>query len=289
MAPPARRAAAAADRPGLRIRYAKRGRLRFASAPRPRPGAGTGAAAGADADGVLGRVHPAPEDLLPRRGPAGAASEAEYVETAWRCGGTRRPSGPLSTPRCPPDVAVLECVEAADGGGSLADRRVLGLGAVDLPAAGFADLCARRGEVPGCRPGHGGEADQERAPRHRCPCPGGPAPPRSRRAGCAILHMVVRQVTPTRPTRRTCWPPLALRPPLPPGPCVRRKAGWTATPGRWPIRSIQTARRAPAARVGGLSSDRAGPQAVRPSRDTSSRRAAHRTIRPPPPASPSHR
>src|SRR5689334_13410223 len=60
----------------------------------------------------------------------------------------------------------------------------------------------------------------------------------------------------------TCWPPWLPSPTCarrrPHGPCVRRRAGST-TPGPWPIRSVPTVRRAPAARGSTLRSDRRRP------------------------------
>ena len=82
------------------IRYAKRGRLRFASPPRLRPHPRAGAAAGAGADGVLGRVQPAPEDLLPRRG---ARPAPPARRSTWRSA--------LSV-RCDPE-AVRAALDAA--------------------------------------------------------------------------------------------------------------------------------------------------------------------------------
>src|SRR4051794_41868257 len=87
--------------------------------------------------------------------PTGAASEAEYVEIGLA--ERRDPEAVRAAldAALPPDVAVLECVEAAEGGGGLADR---------------IDAAAWRG---------GG-------PRGRPPGPGGgaaPVPPRGRRRG----------------------------------------------------------------------------------------------------------
>src|SRR4051794_41265628 len=54
--------------------------------------------------------------------PTGAASEAEYLEIGLA--ERRDPEAVRAAldAALPPDVAVLECVEAAEGGGSLADR-----------------------------------------------------------------------------------------------------------------------------------------------------------------------
>ena len=69
--------------------------------PRPRPHARARAAPGPGADGVLGRVQPAPEDLLPRRRADRCGQRGRVPgDRAVASGATPRRSGPPWTPRC---------------------------------------------------------------------------------------------------------------------------------------------------------------------------------------------
>ena len=125
----------------LRIRYAKRGRLRFAS---HRDLARTLERALRRAQVPMAfsaGFSPHPKISYLGAAPTGAASEAEYLEIG--VADALRPRGAAgrpSTPRCPTDVAVLECVEAGEGTGSLADRIDTSVWRVELPGVVLADL-----------------------------------------------------------------------------------------------------------------------------------------------------
>ena len=72
--------------------------------------------------------------------PTGAASEAEYLEigVAIRCDPDELREALDAA--LPPDVAVLEVVEAAEGTGSLADRIDTSVWRVELPGLTLAEL-----------------------------------------------------------------------------------------------------------------------------------------------------
>jgi len=106
----------------LRLRYAKRGRLRFAS---HRDLARTLERALRRAQVPMAfsaGFSPHPKISYLGAAPTGAASEAEYVEIGLsaRCD-PEAVRGALDA-ALPAEVAVLECVEAGEGTGSLADR-----------------------------------------------------------------------------------------------------------------------------------------------------------------------
>ncbi len=202
----------------LRIRYAKRGRLRFAS---HRDLARTLERALRRAQVPMAfsaGFSPHPKISYLGAAPTGAASEAEYVEigVAERC--DPEALRLALDAALPPDVAVLEVVEAGEGTGSLADRIDTSVWRVELPGVVLADLApavekflasdvvtvAKRTknglrDVDARAAVVGASADEE--------------------AGCAILHMVVRQVTPAvRPddVLAALAAVADLRPPLPP-------------------------------------------------------------------------
>ena len=180
----------------LRIRYAKRGRLRFASPPRPRPHAGAGAAPRAGADGVLGRVQPAP-----RRSPTSARRPpARRARRSTSRSGLSVRCDPEAVRAAldaalPEDVAVLECVEAGEGTGSLADRIDTSVWRVELPGVTLAELqpaveafLASDVVTVAKRTKNGlKDIDAREAVTSASA---------AEEAGCAILHMVVRQLTP---------------------------------------------------------------------------------------------
>ena len=87
----------------LRIRYAKRGRLRFAS-HRDLARALERALRRAQVPMAFSAgLHPAPEDLLPRRGPdRGGQRGGVPGDRAGRARATPRRCAPRWTPRCPP-------------------------------------------------------------------------------------------------------------------------------------------------------------------------------------------
>jgi len=191
----------------LRIRYAKRGRLRFTSHrdiqrafERALRRAGVPMAFSAG-------FSPHPKISWAGAAPTGTASEAEYVEIA-----VTAPLDPHALrialdAALPPDLDILEILEA--GGGSLVDRLEASVWRIELPGApttsvaeaiaGF--LAAPRVEVQrltktGMRTFDARGAvlalELERASGHTAP----DEPGRSGSSACAILRVVVRHATP---------------------------------------------------------------------------------------------
>jgi radical SAM-linked protein len=202
----------------LRIRYAKRGRLRFAS-HRDLARAIERALRRAQLPMAFSAgFTPHPKISYLGAAPTGAASEAEYVEIGLA--ERRDPEAVRAAldAALPADVAVLECVEAADGGGSLADRIDATVWRVELPgvepdqlAAALAEFLARDVvEVP--KRTKNGLRDVDARGAVTSASAGD-------ENGCAILHMVVRQVTPAvRPddVLAALAAVADLRPPSPP-------------------------------------------------------------------------
>ena len=180
----------------LRIRYAKRGRLRFAShrdlaraLERALRRAGVPMAFSAG-------FTPHPKISYIGAAPTGAASEAEYLEIGLT---ERRDPEEIRAAldaALPPDIAVLDCVPALEGGGSLADRIEASAWRVELPGVAAADLAAAvraflaRDQVTVAKRTKNGLKDVDaRAAVCSASAEGEP--------GCAILRVVVRQATPT--------------------------------------------------------------------------------------------
>jgi radical SAM-linked protein len=127
--------------------------------------------------------------------PTGAASEAEYLEI-----GVAAPCDPEELrvaldAALPPDVVVLEVVEAAEGTGSLADRIDTSVWRVELPGVTLAELqpavekfLASDVVTVAKRTKNGLRDVDARAAVTSASA--------DEAAGCAILHVVVRQVTP---------------------------------------------------------------------------------------------
>ena len=202
----------------LRIRYAKRGRLRFAS-HRDLARALERALRRAQVPMAFSAgFTPHPKISYLGAAPTGAASEAEYLEIGLA---ERRDPEQVRLAlddALPADVAVLECVEAAEGTGSLADRIDAAAWRVELPGVAVADLQAAldaflaRDVVTVARRTKNGLRDVDA----RAAVSGASA---AEEAGCAILNVVVRQVTPAvRPDDVLAALAAAadLRPPLPP-------------------------------------------------------------------------
>jgi radical SAM-linked protein len=179
----------------LRLRYAKRGPLRFAS-HRDLARALERALRRARVPMAFSAgFSPHPKISYVGAAPTGAASEAEYLEIglAQRCD----PEAVRAAldESLPPGIDVLECVEATEGGGSLADRIDAGLWRVEFPGIEPAELAAAvaaflaRDEVTVAKRTKNGLRDVDaRGPVASAAAAG--------TAGCAILTMVVRQVTP---------------------------------------------------------------------------------------------
>ncbi len=202
----------------LRIRYAKRGRLRFAShrdlartleralrrAPVPMA--------------FSAGFRPHPKISYLGAAPTGAASEAEYLEIglAIRCD-PEAVRAALDA-ALPDDVAVLECVPAGEGTGSLADRIDTSVWRVELPGVTLAELQPAVAAFLSCdvvtvakRTKNGlRDIDAREAVTSASAAEG---------EGCAILHVVVRQLTPAvRPddVLAALAAVADLHPPLPP-------------------------------------------------------------------------
>lgn len=202
----------------LRIRYAKRGRLRFAS---HRDLART-------LERALRRARvpmafsagfsPHPKISYLGAAPTGAASEAEYVEIGLSVACDPEAVRVALDDSLPADVAILECVEAGEGTGSLADRIDTSVWRVELPGVSLAELrpaleeFLSRDVVTVAKRTKNGLRDIDVRPAVA-------SASASEEAGCAILHMVVRQGTPAvRPddVLAALTAVADLRPPLPP-------------------------------------------------------------------------
>jgi radical SAM-linked protein len=202
----------------LRIRYAKRGRLRFAS---HRDLARTLERALRRAQVPMAfsaGFSPHPKISYIGAAPTGAASEAEYLEigVAIRCDPEALRVA-LDT-ALPTDVAVLEVVEAGEGTGSLADRIDTSVWRVELPGLTLEELrpavdafLASDVVTVAKRTKNGLKDIDARAAVTSASA--------GEEGGCAILRMVVRQVTPAvRPddVLAALAAVADLHPPLPP-------------------------------------------------------------------------
>jgi radical SAM-linked protein len=202
----------------LRIRYAKRGRLRFAS---HRDLARTLERALRRANVPMAfsaGFSPHPKISYLGAAPTGAASEAEYVEIGLSVACEPEAVRAALDAALPDEVAILECVEAAEGTGSLADRIDTSVWRVELPGVEFEELRAAveaflaSDVVTVAKRTKNGLKDIDA----RASVASASA---IEEAGCAILHMVVRQLTPAvRPddVLAALAAVADLRPPLPP-------------------------------------------------------------------------
>lgn len=180
----------------VRIRYAKRGRLRFIShrdfaraleRALRRAGAPVAFSAG---------FSPHPKISYVGAAPTGAASEAEYVEIGLAERVDPAALGAALDASLPPGLDVVECVEAA--GGSLPDRidgsawsvRLPGASVAAVEAALAAFLAAEVVEVDRKTKDGTRRIDARAAVRHAGVRVSGPGEP------CAILDVVVRHTTP---------------------------------------------------------------------------------------------
>ena len=202
----------------LRLRYAKRGPLRFAS-HRDLARALERALRRARVPMAFSAgFTPHPKISYIGAAPTGSASEAEYLEIglAQRCDPEQVRAALDAS--LPPGIDVLECVEAAGGTGSLADRIDAATWRVELPGVSPAEL------APAVEAFLAAEVvTVEKRTKNglrdidaRAAVAGASA---AEEAGCAILHMVVRQVTPAvRPddVLAALVAVADLRPPSPP-------------------------------------------------------------------------
>ena len=202
----------------LRIRYAKRGRLRFAShRDLARALEGALRRAGVPMEFSAG-FSPHPKISYVGAAPTGAASEAEYLEIGLAEARDPEAVRAALDAALPEDVAVLECVEAVAGTGSLAERIDASVWRVELPGVGLADLAPAVDRFLGsdvvtvAKRTKNGLRDVDARAAVTSAAAG-------EEAGCAILHVVVRQVTPAvRPddVLAALAAVADLRPPLPP-------------------------------------------------------------------------
>jgi radical SAM-linked protein len=202
----------------LRIRYAKRGRLRFAS---HRDLARTLERALRRANVPMAfsaGFSPHPKISYIGAAPTGSASEAEYLEIGLSVACEPEAVRAALDAALPDEVAVLECVEAAEGTGSLADRIDTSVWRVELPGVPPDDLRTAvgeflaRDEVTVAKRTKNGLRDIDARASVASASAG-------EEAGCAILHVVVRQLTPAvRPddVLAALAAVADLRPPLPP-------------------------------------------------------------------------
>jgi radical SAM-linked protein len=202
----------------LRIRYAKRGRLRFASHRDLARALERALRRAAVPMAFSAGFTPHPKISYVGAAPTGAASEAEYLEiglTETRDPGQIRAALDAALP---PDIAVLECVAVAEGGGSLADRIEASGWRVELPGVAPAELAAAvaaflaREQVTVAKRTKNGLKDVDARAAVISASAGG-------EPGCAILKVVVRQATPAvRPddVLAALAAVADLRPPLPP-------------------------------------------------------------------------
>jgi radical SAM-linked protein len=202
----------------LRIRYAKRGRLRFAS-HRDLARALERALRRARVPMAFSAgFTPHPKISYVGAAPTGTASEAEYLEIGLA---ERRDPAEVRAAldaALPPDIAVLECVEAVEGSGSLADRIEASSWRVELPgtdpepvAEAVAAFLARDQVLVPKRTKSGLKDVDARAAVTSASVAG--------ETGCAILNLVVRQATPAvRPddVLAALAAVADLRPPSPP-------------------------------------------------------------------------
>jgi radical SAM-linked protein len=202
----------------LRIRYAKRGRLRFAS-HRDLARALERALRRARVPMAFSAgFTPHPKISYVGAAPTGAASEAEYLEIGLAERRDPEQVRAALDASLPDDIAVLECVEAVEGSGSLADRMEATSWRIELPGVEPAELeralapFLARESVTVPRRTKNGLRDVDARAAVTSASAGA-------EAGCAILQVVVRQVTPAvRPDDvLVALAAVAdLRPPLPP-------------------------------------------------------------------------
>ena len=201
----------------LRIRYAKRGRLRFAS-HRDLARALERALRRARVPMAFSAgFSPHPKISYLGAAPTGAASEAEYVEIGLSVRCDPEAVRVALDDSLPEDIAVLECVEAG-ATGSLADRIDTSVWRVELPGLDPDELARAvvaflaADVVTVAKRTKNGLRDIDARPSVA-------SASASTGAGCAILHMVVRQGTPVvRPddVLAALAAVADLHPPLPP-------------------------------------------------------------------------
>jgi len=202
----------------LRLRYTKRGPLRFAS-HRDLARALERALRRAQVPMAFSAgFSPHPKISYMGAAPTGAASEAEYFEIGLSARRDPEQVRAALDASLPPGIDVLECVEAVEGSGSLADRLDATRWRIDLPGVDADELAAAVQALLAAdivmvtkRTKNGTREIDAREAVVRAAV--------AVEAGCAILQVVVRQLTPTvRPddVMAALTVVADLRPPLPP-------------------------------------------------------------------------
>jgi radical SAM-linked protein len=187
----------------VRLRYAKRGRLRFSSHrdfarafERALRRAGVPVAFSAG-------FSPHPKVSYLGAAPTGVASEAEYLEVGLSAAVEPEQLRVALDAALPPGLDLLECVVAPAGGGGLADRIDAARWRVELAGVSLATLevavaaFLARTEVPVERPTKDGRRVLDaRGPVVTAVVHAGGASDGGTDGHCAILDVVVRQATP---------------------------------------------------------------------------------------------
>lgn len=184
----------------VRIRYAKRGRLRFTSHRDFARAFERALRRAAVPIAFSAGFSPHPKVSYVGAAPTGVASEAEYLELGLAVAVDVERLRVALDAALPPGLDVLECVEAVPGTGSLPDRIDASAWRIELPGtdpaavagAVAAFLAAERVEVERLT------KDGRRLLDARAPVVSilSSASPDAGGAGCAILDVVVRQATP---------------------------------------------------------------------------------------------
>ncbi|WP_369137291.1 TIGR03936 family radical SAM-associated protein [Modestobacter versicolor] len=202
----------------LRLRYTKRGPLRFASHRDLARALERALRRSQVPMAFSAGFSPHPKISYMGAAPTGAASEAEYFEIGLSERRDPEQVRAALDASLPPGIDVLECVEAVEGSGSLADRLDATRWRIDLPGVDADELSAAvqaflaRDVVLVAKRTKNGTRDvdaREAVVRAAVAV----------EAGCAILQVVVRQLTPTvRPddVMAALAAVADLRPPLPP-------------------------------------------------------------------------
>ncbi|KQS66177.1 TIGR03936 family radical SAM-associated protein [Modestobacter sp. Leaf380] len=202
----------------LRLRYTKRGPLRFAS-HRDLARALERALRRAQVPMAFSAgFSPHPKISYMGAAPTGAASEAEYVEIGLSARCDPEAVRVALDASLPPGIDVLECVEAGEGTGGLAERLDatrwrIDLAGVDPAELGDAVAALLAADVVTVA------KKTKNGPRDIDARAAVVSASVSEGAGCAILHVVVRQLTPTvRPddVLAALAAVADLHPPLPP-------------------------------------------------------------------------
>lgn len=184
----------------VRVRYAKRGRLRFTSHRDFARALERALRRAAVPMAYSAGFTPHPKVSYVGAAPTGVASEAEYLEIGLAAPVDVRRLRAVLDASLPPGLDVLECVEARAGSGGLADRIDASAWRVELPGvpvdvaeaavAAFLD----RAEVQVERLTKDGRRQLDARGPVVAIAAGAPAEEPD--GACAILDMVVRQVTP---------------------------------------------------------------------------------------------